>query len=101
MTMAVKTVFQLLPKEFDEKVVKLHFPALGANYRRFEVRAAFRARRATVLCDRGLLPESSRTGARSATVLRRRGLLPESSRTRGARLPASERSRSGSREPKL
>ena len=34
---------------------------------------------------RGLLPESSRTGARWATVLRRRGLLPESSRTRGAR----------------
>ena len=31
MSMAVKTVFQLLPKEFDEKVVKLHFPALGAE----------------------------------------------------------------------
>ena len=31
MTMAVKTVFQLLPKEFDEKVVKLHFPVLGAE----------------------------------------------------------------------
>ena len=29
--MAVKTVFQLLPKEFDEKVVKLHFPVLGAE----------------------------------------------------------------------
>ena len=39
--------------------------------------AAFRARRATVLRDRGLLPESSRTrGARWATVLRHRGLLP-------------------------
>ena len=29
--MAVKTDFQLLPKEFDEKVVKLHFPVLGAE----------------------------------------------------------------------
>ena len=29
--MAVKIVFQLWPKEFDEKVVKLHFPALGAE----------------------------------------------------------------------
>ena len=47
---------------------------------------ADRARRATVLRDRGLLPESSRTrGARCPTVLRDRGLLPESSRTRGAR----------------
>ena len=56
------------------------------SYRRFEERAAFRARRATVLRDRGLLPESSRTrGARRLTVLRDRGLLPESSRTRGAR----------------
>ena len=56
------------------------------SYRRFEERVAFRARRATVLRDRGLLPESSRTrGARRPTVLRDRGLLPESSRTRGAR----------------
>ena len=56
------------------------------SYWQFEEQAAFRARRATVLRDRGLLPESSRTrGARRATVLRDRGLLPESSRTRGAR----------------
>ena len=38
---------------------------------------ADRARRATVLRARGLLPESSRTrGARRPTVLRHRGLLP-------------------------
>ena len=54
------------------------------NYRQFEEQTAFQARRPTVLRDRGLLPESSRTrGARWATVLRHRGFLPESSRTRG------------------
>ena len=31
MTKAFKTDVQLLPKELDEKVVKLHLPALGAE----------------------------------------------------------------------
>ena len=66
----------LAKRDRRESGEKLHFPALRANFRRLVVRAAFRARWPTVLRRRGLLPESSRTGARWPTVLRHRGLLP-------------------------
>ena len=71
-----KTISSSCQKRSTRKWRKLHFPALSANFRRFLVRAAFGARRPTVLRRRGLLPESSRTGARWPTVLRHRGLLP-------------------------
>ena len=76
----------LFIEEFDEnQVLQERFPALGKRDRRESGENYTFQHSVRTIGDRGLLPESSRTGARWPTVLRRRGLLPESFRTRGAR----------------
>ena len=68
--------FDLLWNLVEDQGLQERFPALDKRDRRESGENYTFQHPVRTIGDRGLLPESSRTGARWPTVLRRRGLLP-------------------------
>ena len=97
----------LFIEEFDEdQGLQKRFPALAERDRRESGENCIFQHSVRTIGDRELLPESSRTGNSSSPSRAPAGVVPHTRSSMGnssspSRAPAAERSRSGSREPKL